>query len=142
MRTGSSWTGRAGDVEVRDVLVEEAHERPHEPALGLALLAEEEQVVPGEDGDRDLGDDGVVVADDAGKERLVGLERGEEVVAEFVLDGLRLPAASRSCLRVVGRGAVTDSPLVRIHRIVDGEMRRSQIAGLEARCSPVAGRVC
>ena len=41
---------------------------PHQPALGLALLAEEQHVVPGEEGDVDLGDDGVVVADDAGKQ--------------------------------------------------------------------------
>ena len=64
----------AGDVEVRDLVVEEADERPHQPALGLALFAEEEHVVPGEQGDVDLGDDGVLVADDAGKQLFAALQ--------------------------------------------------------------------
>ena len=59
---------RAGNVEIGNRLVEEADERAHQPALGLALFAEEEQVVAGDQGEVDLGDDGVVVADDAGKE--------------------------------------------------------------------------
>ena len=53
-------------------LVEEADQRPHQPALGLALLAEKQHVVPGEQGEVDLGDDGVFVADDAGKQLLAG----------------------------------------------------------------------
>src|SRR5438094_230536 len=48
----------AGDVEVRDRVVEEADQRAHQPALGLPLLAEEENVVAGDEGDVDLRDDG------------------------------------------------------------------------------------
>ena len=60
---------------------------PHQPALGLALLAEEQHVVLGENGDVELGDDGVVVADDAGIKLLAGLQLGEEVVVNLLLDG-------------------------------------------------------
>ena len=35
----------------------------------------------------ELRDDGVVVADDAGKQRLAGLELGDQVGAELVFDG-------------------------------------------------------
>jgi hypothetical protein len=41
----------------------------------------------------DLGDDGVLVADDAGEELAARLQQAQEVVANLVLDGLRLPAA-------------------------------------------------
>ena len=41
----------------------------------------------------DLRDDRIVIADDPRKEGLAGLEQAQEVVAEFVLDGLGLPAA-------------------------------------------------
>jgi hypothetical protein len=58
----------------------------------LPLLAEEEHVVGGQDRDADLGDHGVVVPDDAREQRPATLERFEVVVAEFVLDGFRLPA--------------------------------------------------
>ena len=48
----------------------------------LPLLAEEEHVVPGEDGDVDLGDDGVVVADDAGEEFVFILHCRQEIRRE------------------------------------------------------------
>ena len=41
--------------------------KPHQAAFGLALFAEEQHVVLGEERDVDFGDDGAVVADDAGK---------------------------------------------------------------------------
>ena len=49
--------------------------------------------MPGDQGDVDLGNDGVFVADDAGEQLLAGLQHAQEVVADFVLDRLRLPAA-------------------------------------------------
>jgi len=70
--------------------VEERGEGAEDARLGLSAEAEEDEVVAGEDGVDDLGDDGVVVADDAGEEGLVftsyGAEAGDEVVAELVLD--------------------------------------------------------
>ena len=97
-----------------NLLVEEADERPHQPALGLPLLAEEEHVVPGEQREVDLGDDGVVVADDAGKQLLAAGQGGEEVVVDFVLDGFRLPAALAKLAEV--RGFRRDSTCAEMNR--------------------------
>ena len=41
----------------------------------------------------DLRDDGVVVADDAGEERLAGAQLANQVVADFGLDGAPRDAA-------------------------------------------------
>ena len=48
----------------------------------------------GEEGEVDLGQDGAVVADDAGKEVFAGGEHAQEVVADLVLDRLGHPAGS------------------------------------------------
>ena len=82
-------------------LVEEPDQRAHQSALSLPLLAEEQHVVAREDRDRDFRDHGVVVSDDPGEERLASLECGEVVIAEFVLDRLRLPAGVAERLEVV-----------------------------------------
>ena len=66
--------------------------------------------MPREDRDDDLGNHRVLVADDAGEERLVGFHRGEEVVAEFVLDGFRLPAAFAELLECGRSRCVTEPP--------------------------------
>ena len=50
--------------------VEQGGEGAEDARLGLAAEAEEDEVVLGEDGVDDLGDDGVFVADDAGEEGL------------------------------------------------------------------------
>jgi len=89
-------------VEVRHEFVEEPHELPHQPALGLPLLAEEEHVVPGDQGDVDLGNHRVVVADDSGKEFVAILQHAEEVAADLLLDTAALPAA-RPQVRERGR---------------------------------------
>ena len=91
-----------GIVEVRQVLVEKPHELPHQPALGLPLLAEEEHVVPGDQGDVDLGNHRVVVADDSGKEFVAILQHAEKVAADLILDTAALPAA-RPQVRKRGR---------------------------------------
>src|SRR6185312_5428657 len=74
-------------------LVEEADQHARHARLGLAALAEEDQVLAAEDGVLDLRDDGVVVADDAGQERLAAPQARDEVVAQLLLDRLALPAA-------------------------------------------------
>jgi hypothetical protein len=74
--------------------VEQGGEGAEDAGLGLAAEAEEDEVVAREDGVDDLGDDGIVIADDAGEEGLsVALAAGgdlaeacDEVVAELVLD--------------------------------------------------------
>ena len=62
------------------------HQGADQPGLALAALAEQHQVVAGEQGPLDLGQDGVVVADDAGEGRLAGAHPGEQVGAELLLD--------------------------------------------------------
>jgi len=88
--------GAGGDIEVRDPRVEEPRQEPHEAALALALFAEEEHVMAGEDCVDHFGEHRVVVAEDAGEELAGrGARRGEcrdEVCAEFVLHGARAPA--------------------------------------------------
>ena len=60
--------GAAGDVEIGNLFVQEARQQPHQPALALAFLAQEEHVVLGDQSQVDFRHDGVFVADDAGEE--------------------------------------------------------------------------
>ena len=83
----------AGDVG--HVFVEQRGERAEDAALGLAAQAEQDEVLPGENGVDDLRDDRVFVADDAGEERLVRLQAGDEVRAQFILDVAGLEASFR-----------------------------------------------
>ena len=77
-------------------LVEEARERPEDAALGLASQAEKDEVVARQHRVDDLGDDGVVVADDARKECLAGAQPRHEVLPDPSRTGRRLtrPAAT------------------------------------------------
>ena len=84
----------------------------HQPALGLALLAEKEHVVAGEQGEVDLGNDGVLVADDAGKELLAGLQHSQEVIANLLFDRLRYPTARPQILERGGPYASGHVPIV------------------------------
>jgi hypothetical protein len=70
----------------RSPLVEQAGERADEPRLALAALAEQHQIVPGEQGTLDLGCHGLVEADDAGQRRLARREAGDQVAADLGLD--------------------------------------------------------
>ncbi len=74
-------------------LVEQAGKQPRDPRLGLAALAEQHDVLTAEHGVFDLGDHRVVVADDAGQERLAAPQPGDEVVPHLLLDRLRGVAA-------------------------------------------------
>ena len=51
-------------------VVEQVDELAEHPGLGLAAEAEEEHVVPRQDGVLDLGDDRLLVAEDVGEEEL------------------------------------------------------------------------
>ena len=64
-----------------------ADQRADQPGLALAALAEQHHVVAGEQRPLDLGQHGVVVADDAGEARLAGAQPGQQVVAQLLLDG-------------------------------------------------------
>src|SRR3972149_3963426 len=76
-------------------LVEEPDEQPRHARLGLAALAEEDDVLAGEERVLDLGDAGLLVADDPGKERLAAAEPRDQVVAQLLLDGPGDVAARR-----------------------------------------------
>ncbi len=49
--------------------------------------------MPGDQAEVDLGNDGVVESDDAGKQLLAAAERLHEIVVDFAFDGLGDPAA-------------------------------------------------
>ena len=73
--------------------------------------------MPGQQGDVDLGNDRVVVADDAGEQLLAGAEHAQEVVADLLLDRPGRPAAVAEFLergRTDGVGHDGSSPLNRI----------------------------
>src|SRR5690606_11100554 len=70
------------DLGARDLghpLVEEAGEEAEEAALGLPAEAEEDEVVPREEGVLELRDDGLLVAEDAGEDLLARAELLDQV---------------------------------------------------------------
>jgi len=73
----------------RDRVVEQFGEAAQDAALGLAAQAEQDEVVARQHRVHQLRDHRLVVADDAGKERLAGLQLADEVVADFLLDRFR-----------------------------------------------------
>ncbi len=66
---------------MRQPLVEEGDEAADHAGLGLAPLAEEDHVVTREEGVLELGQDRVLVAEDAGEQRLAGPDPGDRVAA-------------------------------------------------------------
>jgi hypothetical protein len=74
---------------VRHCGVEQCGERAEDAGLRLATEAEEDEVVFAEDRVDDLGNDRVLVADDAGEQGLLGAELGDQVIAELVLYAAR-----------------------------------------------------
>src|SRR5438552_2789714 len=73
--------------------VEQGREEARHACLGLAALAEENDVLAREDRVLDLRHDALLVAHDPGEERLPAPEARDQVVAQLLLDRLRLPAA-------------------------------------------------
>jgi hypothetical protein len=71
----------------RDLGVEQRDEGAQDARLRLAAGAEEDEVVLGKDGVDELGQHRLLVAEHAGKERRAALERGDEVVAQFLAHG-------------------------------------------------------
>ena len=74
----------------RDPFVEQIGQAAQDPALGLSAKAEQDEVVARQDGVDELRDDGFVEPDDAGEQRLAGLQLPHEIVANFLLDRARL----------------------------------------------------
>jgi hypothetical protein len=74
-------------LDVRHPLVEQCGEHTNEPCLGLPAQPKKDKVVTRQNGVDDLGDDGIVVAENARKQGLASLYFTDQVVTEFVLDG-------------------------------------------------------
>lgn len=79
----------------------------------------------GEDGVDDLGDDGIVVAEDAGEEGLAGPEAGDEILAEFVLDGA---VGEARFGEIVGLAESAEG----LRQGVNGELHRKSLLGARA----------
>ena len=75
----------AGDD--RRPLVEQPADGADQPGLALAALAEQDDVVPGEQRPLDVRQHGLVEADDAGKPVLPGAHPREQVLSDLLLDG-------------------------------------------------------
>ena len=85
-----------GAVDHRRPLVEQADERAQQPGLALAALAEQHDVVAGDQRPLQLRDDGVVEAEDAGPRVAALGQRGQQVVADFGLDApLAMPGGTQ-----------------------------------------------
>ena len=69
----------------RDPLVEEIDHPPQDAALRLAAQPEQDEVVPREHRVDELRDHRLVVADDAGEQRLAGAQLTNQVVADLLL---------------------------------------------------------
>jgi hypothetical protein len=72
-------------LDRRNMLVQEVDQVPDQPGLGLSPLAEEDQVVPGQQAPLQPGNDRVVEADDAGEQLLAPAHPVEEVLPELLL---------------------------------------------------------
>src|SRR5262249_36064630 len=84
------------DLAARDdghPLVEQLGERADHAGLRLAALAEEDDVVPGDERVLELRQDGVLVADDPVDELLALRDARDRVAAHLLLDRSRRPAA-------------------------------------------------
>ena len=95
------------DLAARDLrtpLVEQADQGAHQAGLALAALAEQHQVVAGQQRGLQLGQDGVVEADDAGKGGLAGRSRATRLARISSLTVRGAYPDSSSWPRVAGAG--------------------------------------
>src|SRR5262245_33687532 len=70
--------------------VEQLDQESRHAGLGLAALAQEDDVLAGQDRVLDLRQDALLVPDDAGEERVARPEPRDQVVSQLLLDRLRL----------------------------------------------------
>ena len=95
----SSRTDRVGGVVVElaagndgQPRIQEPDEQSRQPRLGLPSLAEEDQVVPGQDRVLDRGNDQILVADDAWEGRGARRDARKQIRPQLRLDRPRAPA--------------------------------------------------
>ena len=72
-------------------LVEQAHQGPDDPGLGLAALPEEDHVVTGQDGVLQLGQHGVLEAEHPGDQGLTGGDARRGIAPDLLGHGDRPP---------------------------------------------------
>ena len=84
-------------------LVEQGGHGAHQPGLALAALPQQHEVVAGQDGALQLGQHGVVEANDAGEGRLRRAKPTEQVGAQFVLGS---PGAVPRCAELTHCGGL------------------------------------
>src|SRR5205807_3408640 len=77
----------------RHLLVEQADQGSHDPALRLAALPQHDHVVARDDRVGQLRQYGLVVADDPGEQWFAGAQAGQQVAAHLLLDRLPLVPA-------------------------------------------------
>nr|WP_243664071.1 hypothetical protein [Rhodothermus marinus] len=89
MEIGANGLSLTSLLDDRDVFVEQFGKHPDDARFGLAAQPEQDHVVPSQNGVLDLGNDGPLVADDAGKDLLAAPQFGDQVLAQLVLDRQR-----------------------------------------------------
>ena len=95
--------GRLRYVDVREPFIKKAREHSHEPALGLSLLTEEQQVVSRQNRQDDLRDDRVIETDDTRKEIFSPFQRRGEIRSEFLLHTPRAPTRGAKVGEIPGK---------------------------------------
>ena len=91
-------------VDDGDVFVQQVDHGADEAGFGLAALAQQDDVLAGQDGVFQLGDDGLLKANDAGEDRLLGADFGNQVAADFLAHGHGLIAAVAEFAEGGGQG--------------------------------------
>ena len=89
----------------RQPRIEQPDEQARHPGLGLAALAEEDEVLAGQDRVLDGRDDRLLVADDAREDLRRPREASQEVGPQLLLDGPRSPADGAELARAVAAWA-------------------------------------
>ena len=127
MQTGEyGWSLISQPATIGRPLVEQLDQGADQAGLALAALAEQHDVVAGEDRALDLRQHGVVEADDAGEAVLAGAHPREQVVAELALTVFSTWPDSRSASE--GGRAVAGGGRIGAH-----------CPTLRPACKPVAG---
>src|SRR6476620_1007849 len=71
-----------GALDHRRPLVEQAGQRPQQPGLALSAFAEQDYVVSGDEGPLQLGNHGIVEAENAGPRIAAIGQRGQQVLPD------------------------------------------------------------
>ena len=90
------------NIDVGHLLVQKTHEVSHKSRLRLAFLAQEQQIMAGNQPQIDLGDHCILIADDPRKQLVARGQMSDEIVVNLAFDRFGFPTAL-SHLAKVGR---------------------------------------